>query len=95
MVQQPENHEDKHVEQASGFYYKLKSGKTIVSLVTLKIYLAELYHLNKELQLVNINWLDAEHEIKRTSCQVVKITDDEILQGGSRDCAKELGIRGT
>lgn len=91
VVNDPDNHESKHVERAGGFYHKLINGRTIVALVTLKFYLAKLYYLNKELQKENINWLDVGHELKRTSLLIANISDDEILQN-CRECAADLGI---
>ena len=91
VVNDPDDHNSKHVERAGGFYHKLINGRTIVALVTLKFYLAELYYLNKELQKENINWLDVGHELKRTSLLIANISDDEILQN-CRECAADLGI---
>ena len=72
-------HDPKHVEQASGFYHKLVSGKFIVCLASLRLYLGEMYYLSKELQHENINWTDVKFEIQRTRSSIGKISPEKVL----------------
>ena len=67
-------HDSKHVEQACGFYHKFVSGKFLVCLSVLHLYMAEMYYLSKELQSENINWTHVEFEIKQTKSALEKIS---------------------
>ena len=59
-------YDDKHAEQATGFYYKMCSGRFLVSSEVLKLYLVQMYYLSKELQTENINWTDVQFELSTT-----------------------------
>ena len=78
VTQNPRGHDPKHVEQAGGFYHKLTMAKQIIGLVTLNIYLAEMFFLSKELQGQIINWTDVQYEVERTRESVFVIDDDQV-----------------
>ena len=81
-------HDPKHVEQACGFYHKLVSGKFIVCLAVLKLYLAEMYYLSKELQHEDINWTDVSFEIGRTKRSIEEISPEKVLLEANDLCSK-------
>lgn len=91
VTQNPDVHESKHVEQASGFYHKLTSGKFIISLITLKAYLAEIFYLSKELQSEEINWTDVQYEIERVK-QSISTIDDDKLRAEASIYSEKIGI---
>ena len=78
-VTQNPKHDQKHVEQASGFYHKLATAKQIIRLITLHAYLAKMFFLSKKLQRQSINWTDVQYEVERTRKSVSKI-DDQIKE---------------
>lgn len=91
VTQNPDVHDPKHVEQASGFYHKLISGKFIISLITLKAYLAEMFYLSKELQSEEINWTDVQYEIERVK-QSISTIDDDKLRTEASIYSEKIGI---
>ena len=91
VTQNPDVHDRKHVEQASGFYHKLISGKFVISLITLKAYLAEMYYLSKELQSEEINWTDVRYEIERVK-QSISTIDDDKLRTEASIYSEKIGI---
>ena len=91
VTQNPDVQDAKHVEQAKGFYHKLISGKFIISLITLKAYLAEMFYLSKELQSEDINWIDVQYEIERVKQSISTIDDDKLCTEASIHCEK-IGI---
>ena len=80
-------HEPKHVEQACGFYHKLISGKFLVGLAVLKLYLAKMYYLSKKLQYENINWTDVQFEIMRTKNSIKEISPEKVLLEANELCS--------
>ena len=91
VTQNPDVQDPKHVEQAKRFYHKLISGKFIISLVTLKAYLAEMFYLSKELQSKDINWIDVQYEIEQVKQSISTIDDDKLCTEASIHCEK-IGI---
>lgn len=84
-------HGAKHAEEAAGFYHKLMSGKFIVALVTLQLFLAELDNLSKELQAVDINWTEVQYCVTRTRFGLKEITEEAIYEA-AEECSKKMGI---
>ena len=70
---------------------KIMSGKFLVALVTLQLYLAELDHLSKELQAVEINWTEVQYCLTRTKFALKEITD-EVIYEAAQECSKRMNI---
>ena len=67
------------------------SGKFLVALVMLQLYLAELDHLSKELQAVEINWTEVQYCLTRTKFALKEITD-EVIYEAAQECSKRMNI---
>ena len=84
-------HGAKHAEEAARYYHKIMNGKFVVALVTLQLYLAELDHLSKELQAVDINWTEVQYWLTRTKFALKEITD-EVIYEAAQECSKKMNI---
>ena len=84
-------HGAKHADEAAGFYHKLMTGKFVVALVTLQLFLAELDNLSKELQAVDINWTEVQYCVTRTRLGLKEITEEAIYEA-AEECSKKMGI---
>lgn len=85
------NHDSKHIEQACGFYHKFVSGKFIVGLAVLRLFLGEMYYLSKELQSSSVNWTDVQFEIERTKAALELLTPEKIL-AEAHDLSEKINV---
>ena len=67
------------------------NGKFVVALVTLQLYLAELDHLCKETQAVDINWTEVQYCLTRTKFSLKEITN-EVIYEAAQKCSKKMNI---
>ena len=91
VTQSPRGHDQKHVEQAGGFYHKLTTAEQIIGLVTLSIYLAEMFFLSRELQSQSINWTDVQYEVERTR-ESVSVKDDDQIQAKVNEYCDKIDV---
>ena len=91
VTQNPRGHDPKHVEQAGDFCYKLTTAKQNIGLVTLSIYLAEMFFMSKEIQCKSVNWKDVQYEVVRTR-QSVSVIDDDQLQAKVNEYCDKMDV---
>ena len=91
VTQNLRGHDPKHVEQAGGFYRRLTTAKQIIGLVTLSIYLAEMFFLSKELQCQSVTWKDVQYEAERTR-ESVSVIDDDQIQAKVNEYCDKIGV---
>ena len=63
----------------------------IIGLVTLSMYLAEMFFLSKELQSRSIIWIDVQYEVERAR-ESVSVIDDDPIQAKVNEYCDKIGV---